>query len=241
MKRGIVIGSSTGIGRALARVLAENGYEVGLAGRRVELMEEVARETATRSFVKEIDLTRPQEARSRLAELIDEMGDVELIVVNSGIGSHDPDWDEELQIITVNVTGFAAVANKAFEYLVERRSGQLVGISSIAGLRGLRSAYSGSKAFVSTYLEGLQLKADSLRVDVRVTDIKPGFVATPMTEGRSDMFWVAPADTAARQIYDAIRKKKRHAYVTKRWRLMAWVMKSLPYPIVSMISSRRRT
>ena len=149
-------------------------------------------------------------------------------------------WDEERQIIAVNVTGFAAVANKAFEYLARRGSGQLVGISSIAGLRGLRSAYSGSKAFVSTYLEGLQLKADSLRVDVQVTDIKPGFVATPMTEGRSDMFWVAPADTAARQIYDAIRKKKRHAYVTKRWRLMAWVMKSLPYPIVSLISSRRR-
>jgi short-subunit dehydrogenase len=65
-------------------------------------------------------------------------------------------------------------------------------------------------------------------------------VDTPMTAGREDMFWVATPEKAARQIYDAIRKRKRHVYVTKRWRLMGWLMKSLPYPLVSWLAAKRR-
>ena len=240
MRKAIVIGSSTGIGRALAEVLAENGYEVGLAGRNTQLMGEIAARLPTRGYVKAIDVTRTEEARARLIELADEMGGVELIVVNSGVGDYDPDWDEELGIIEVNVKGFAAMASRALEYFIQRGAGHLVGITSIAALRGLRAAYSGSKAFASIYLEALRFKADGLGVDVTVTDVKPGFVATPMTEGRRDMFWVASADEAARQIYDAIRNKKRHVYVTRRWRLMAWVMKTLPYPVASLLVNRRR-
>jgi short-subunit dehydrogenase len=240
MNKAIVIGSSTGIGRALAQVLAEHGYEVGLAGRNLPLMEELAAALPTRGYVMAMDISRTEEARSRLRQLVDDMGDVELIVVNSGVGHHDPDWEQELEIIEVNVRGFAAVASAALDYFVERGSGHIVGITSIAGLRGLRAAYSGSKAFGSVYLEALRLRADYAGADVTVTDVMPGFVATPMTEGRKDMFWVATAEEAARQIYDAIRKKKRHVYVTRRWRLMAWVMKLMPYPLVSAISTRRQ-
>ena len=240
MKKAIVVGSSTGIGRALVQVLAEEGYEVGLAGRNVALMEELAAAIPTRGYVMAMDVSRTEEARSRLRELVDAMGDVELIVVNSGVGHHDPDWEQELEIIEVNVKGFAAVASAALDYFVERGSGHVTGITSIAGLRGLRAAYSGSKAFGSVYLEALRLKADYAGADVTVTDVKPGFVATPMTEGREDMFWLATPEEAARQIYKAIRKKRRHVYVTRRWRLMAWVMKVMPYPLVSAISTRRR-
>jgi short-subunit dehydrogenase len=240
VKRAIIIGASSGIGRKLAVALAEEGYELGLAGRRTELLEELAGSLPTRGYVKTLDLNLPAESRQRMTELLDEMGDVELIIVNSGIGHHDPDWHQELEVIAVNVTGFAAMANLAMDFFLRRGSGHLVGISSIAALRGLRSAYSGSKAFVSTYLEGLRLKADGMRVDVHVTDVKPGFVDTPMTEGRKDMFWVASAELAARQIATAIKKKKRHVYVTRRWRLMAWLMKSLPYPVVSFLVARRQ-
>ncbi len=240
MKKAIVVGSSTGIGHALVRVLAENGYEVGLAGRNVALMEELAAALPARGYVKVMDVSRTEEARSRLRELIDEMGGADLIVGNSGVGHHDPNWEEELEIIEVNVKGFAAVASAALDYFIEQGSGHVVGITSIAALRGLRAAYSGSKAFDAVYLEALRLKADRLGVDVTVTDVKPGFVATPMTEGREDMFWVASPEEAAKQIYQAIRKKKRHVYVTRRWRLMAWLMKTLPYPLVSAISSRRQ-
>lgn len=240
MSKAIVIGTSSGIGRALAKVLAANGYEVGLAGRRVEMMEELRREIGAKTHLKAMDLARPEEARQLLGQLIEEMGDVELIVVNSGVGHTDPPWEIELQIIGVNVTGFAAVANRAMTYFIERGSGHLVGISSIASLRGIRVAYSASKAFDSTYLESLRLKADGLGLDIQVTDVKPGFVATEMTAGREGMFWVATADEAARQIYTAIRKRKRHVYVTRRWRLMGWVMKTLPYPLVSKIVNRKR-
>ncbi len=241
MPRAIVIGSSSGIGRSLAKVLAREGYEVGLAGRRVEEMEELRREIGGRALVRRLDLTQPAEARQGLRELLAEMGDVDLIVVNSGVGHSDPDWEQETEILAINVVGFAAMANLALEYFISRGVGQLVGISSIAALRGLRAAYSGSKAFASTYLEGLRLKADKLGVDVQVLDVKPGFVATPMTGGRTDMFWVASADRAARQIYRAVRRRKRHVYVTRRWRLIAWLMKSLPYPLVAFLASRRRS
>jgi len=241
MGKAIVIGSSTGIGRALSKILAENGYEVGLAGRNVSLMEELQQQLPTRSYVTRLDLTRVEEARQALKELIDEMGDVDLIVINSGVGSSEPSWEEELEILAVNVVGFAVMARTAMEYFTGRGSGHIVGVSSVSALRGITTAYSSSKAFDSTYLEALQFQADRLGVDVRVTDVKPGFVETPMTDGRTDMFWISPPDKAARQIYAAIRKRKRHVYVTKRWRLMAWVMKTLPYSVASWVQGRRRS
>lgn len=240
MKRAIVIGSSTGIGRALAKVLGTAGYEVGLAGRNTRLMEELAAEIPTRSFVKTLDLVEHEAARQALGELIAEMGDVELIVVNSGVGSSAPTWREELEIMAVNVVGFAAMARRAMDYFIERGAGHLVGISSISALRAVTTCYSGSKAFASSYLEGLRFEADRLDLAIEVTDIKPGFVDTPMTQGRQAMFWVASAEKAARQIYRAIRKRRRHVYVTRRWRLMGWVMKGLPYPAASWIQRRRR-
>ncbi len=240
MSKAIVIGSSTGIGRALSKVLAENGYEVGLAGRNMVLMEELRQQLPTRSYVRRLDLAHVEEARQALTELIGEMGDVDLIVINSGVGSSEPSWEKELEILAVNVVGFAGMARAAMEYFSRRGSGHIVGISSVSALRGITTAYSSSKAFDSTYLEALQFQADRLGVDVRVTDVKPGFVETPMTDGRTDMFWISPPDKAARQIYAAIRKRKRHVYVTKRWRLMAWVMKTLPYSVASWVQGRRR-
>jgi len=240
MKKAIVIGSSSGIGRALAKVLASEGYAVGLTGRRLELMEALRSELPTQSYVRQMDLLRPEESRLGLRELIREMGVVDLIVINSGVGHSDPDWAQEGEIIGVNVMGFAAVANQAMEHFVERGSGHIVGITSISALRGLAAAYSSSKAFAATYLEALRLKADKLNADICVTDVKPGYVETPMTSGRDDMFWVASADTAARQIYAAIRKKRRHVYVTRRWRLVAWLMKSLPYPVLARLSRSGR-
>jgi short-subunit dehydrogenase len=241
MSKAIVIGSSTGIGRALSTILAENGYEVGLAGRDTARMEELRRQLPTRSYVKRLDLTRAEEARQALRGLIDEMGGVDLIVINSGVGSSEPSWEEEFEILAVNVVGFAVMARTAMEYFSGRGSGHIVGISSVSALRGITTAYSSSKAFDSTYLEALQFQADRLGADIRVTDVKPGFVTTPMTDGRTDMFWISSPDRAARQIYAAIRKRKRHVYVTKRWRVMGWVMKTLPYPIASWVQGRRRS
>ncbi len=87
--------------------------------------------------------------------------------------------------------------------------------------------YNASKAFESNYMEGLRQKIVSLRLPITVTDIKPGFVKTDMLKAKS-AFWASTADKAARQIYSAIERKKSIAYITRRWRLIAWLMKILP-------------
>ncbi|RMG31032.1 MAG: SDR family NAD(P)-dependent oxidoreductase [Methanobacteriota archaeon] len=150
--------------------------------------------------------------------------------MNSGVGTIDPSWESEKQVIEVNVIGFVALANWAMEYFKERGGGHIVGISSIAALKGYgrTPAYCASKAFISTYMQGLQQRSNKKRMGITVTDVKPGFVATPMTEKNKGMFWVAPVEKAARQIYQAIAKRKRHAYITRRWRLVAWAIKAMP-------------
>jgi short-subunit dehydrogenase len=227
----IVVGASSGIGRELARQLAACGYGVGLAARREDLLAELARELSTPVWLKTMDLARPDEAMSRLRELVAEMKDVELFVISAGTGSLNPEleWAPELATIAVNVTGFAAVANVAVAHLRQRGAGQLVGISSLAALRGssVAPAYNASKAFVSNYLEGLRLMLRRQNLPVTVTDVQPGLVATRMAQGEGQ-FWVAAPAKAAGQILDAIRRRRRHAYVTRRWRIIAWFMKLAP-------------
>lgn len=230
-RNAIIIGASSGIGRELAKVLAENGYGVGLVARREPLLASLAREISTPTFIKVIDISDPETAIPRLRELIAEMGDVDLFVLNSGTGHLNDalDWEPERETIAVNVAGFTALTGVAVAHLTARGSGHIVGISSIAALRGGRAApaYNASKAFMSSYLQGLRQKFAKAHLPIVVTDIQPGFVDTPMAKG-DGKFWVAPAEVAARQIFTAIRKGKAHAYVTRRWRLIAWVLKLLP-------------
>jgi len=227
----IVIGASSGIGLELARLLAASGYGVGLVARRGDLLEGLARELSTPVWTKTLDLAQTDEAMSGLRELIAEMKDVELFVISAGTGFFNPEleWEPERATIAVNVVGFAAAANVAIEHLKQRGAGHLVGISSLAALRGgpEAPAYGASKAFVSNYLEGLRLMLRRKHLPITVTDVKPGFVATRMAQGERQ-FWVASPAEAARQILDAIRHRKRHVYVTRRWRLVAWLMKLAP-------------
>ena len=242
MKKAIVVGASSGIGRALAELLAADGYEVGLASRRLELLAELAARLPTRSYVRELDVESPEAARQLLAELIAEMGGVDVIVLSSGVTTRGGTWEDELRVVRVNVAGFVALASLAMSHFLQRGSGHLVGLSSVSALRaaGVSSAYSASKAFVSRYLEGQSVRADSSGADVRVTDVKPGFVETAMTEGQEGLFWVAPVEVAARQIYAAMRRRRRHVYITRRWRLVAWLMRILPYPLLVRLTAGKR-
>jgi short-subunit dehydrogenase len=233
VRNAIVVGASSGIGRALALRLARDGYAVGLTGRRVALLEELRREIGAGTRVKEMDVADAAGAMSRLAELIAEMGGVDLVVLNAGTGAVNPDllWEREEPAILVNVHGFAALAGVAMRHFIGRGRGHLVGISSVSALRGSRHApaYGASKAFVSNYLEGLWYYAARLGLPIAVTDVQPGFVDTAMTRGQSRTFWVAPVDEAADQIVAAIRRRKKRVVVTRRWRLMAWLMRALPH------------
>lgn len=231
MKKAIIVGASSGIGKEVAKVLAQNNYAVGLTGRRGELLTALQSEIATQSYVKTFDVSQTDTAIQALTELINEMGGVDLIVISAGVGFINPefDWEKERATIETNVAGFAAMANVAVKHFLERQKGHLVGISSIAAIRGTgdAAAYNASKAFVSNYLEGLQKKFVKLNLPVVVTDVKPGFVDTAMAQGEG-LFWVAPPEKAARQIYDVIKARQSHAYVTKRWRSIGLLLKLMP-------------
>lgn len=229
--KAIVMGASSGMGKELARILSNNNHIVGLAARRINLLEELQKELPGKSYIKQIDISRFAEAEKAFRELITAMGGVDLVVISSGFGDTNPQlkWNIEKETIDVNVAGFTLIASIAFQYFLEKGSGHLAGISSVAALRGNRSdpAYSASKAYVSNYLEGLRQRAVRSRKPITVTDLKPGFVKTPMSKG-GKLFWLATAEEAAEQIFDALRGKKKLAYITKRWRLIAWVMKAAP-------------
>jgi short-subunit dehydrogenase len=238
MRNAIIIGASSGIGRALAKVLASHGYKVGLVARRMELLQEIANEIHTTTFVKAIDVSKPAEAMQRLRELIAEMQGAELFVISAGTGFINPklEWEPEDETIAVNVSGFAAIANVAVSHLEARGSGHLVGISSIAALRGNPDApaYGASKAFMSNYLQGLRYRFSKLQLPVVVTDVQPGFVDTAMAKAERK-FWMATPEKAAAQIFAAVRKRKRHVYVTRRWRLIAWLIKAMPDRLAQML------
>ncbi|MBI9016959.1 MAG: SDR family NAD(P)-dependent oxidoreductase [Phycisphaerae bacterium] len=230
-KKAIITGATSGIGKALAQLLSNKGYSLGLTGRRTELLEELKSSLPGSVYICTMDVAQKDEAMEQFQQLIDKLDGLDLAIINAGCGQANPDlnWEMEKQVIDVNVMGFAATANVAMRHFIKQGHGHLVGISSVAAIRGYHDvpAYNASKAFVSNYLQGLRHKAVHARLPITVTDIKPGFVDTKMAQGEK-IFWRASTEVAANQIYRAIVKKKSHAYVTKRWRLIAWLVKLLP-------------
>lgn len=231
MPKAIIVGASSGIGLALAKKLSKEGYELGLTARRLDLLLDLQEELKTKTYVKKIDVAHDSEAMIQVQSLIQEMGEVDLFILNAGVlyNNLELDWAKEKATIAINVMGFSAMANIAMKHLFLRGRGHLVGISSVSGIRGERSspAYSASKAFVSNYLEGLRVKAFKEQKNISVTDIQPGWVDTDMAIGE-DTFWMCSAEKAALLIYSAIERKRAQAYISSRWFLYAWFMKVLP-------------
>ena len=230
MKRAIIVGASSGIGYELAVQLAALGYQLGLMARREERLNELSNLLPGDHFVQVTDLTDADSARAQLASLITQMGDVELIVVNSGVGASEKklDWAVESEMIDVNVRGFTAMSMDAMNYFVQRGGGHLVGVSSIAAhfSGGLSLTYNASKAFVSSYLNGMRSRAARSRLPITITTVEPGFIDTPMLETKP--VWTVPVEKAVAQIVKAIINKKDHVYITKRWVVVAGMFYILP-------------
>jgi len=238
MKSAIIIGASSGIGRALAVALSVDGYRVGVVARRADLLARLQAELTGPCVIKTVDVSQPELAMPLLRELIDQLRDVELFIVSAGTGFDNAtlEWEPERETIAVNVLGFAGMVNVAVAHLEARGSGHLVGISSLAGLRGNRvaPAYAASKAFVSNYLQSMRYRFNKSKLPIAVTDVLAGFVDTAMAKA-DQRFWVASPQTAARQIVAAIRGRKQRVYVTRRWRLIAWLMKAVPDALYSRL------
>ena len=231
MNKAIVIGATSGIGKELAKLLVKNGYTVGITGRREELLNKIKDENQSAYLTKTFDVTDTVLSIQKLNELITELGGLDMVIISSGTGDINSqlDFAIEKRTIDTNVLGFTCIADWAFNYFENQKSGHLVGISSVGGLRGSRQApsYSATKAYQINYLEGLRQKAGKLKAQIHITDIRPGLVDTEMAKGEG-LFWVMPVAKTAGQIFNAILKKRKVAYVTKRWWLMAMVSKAIP-------------
>jgi short-subunit dehydrogenase len=231
MKKAIVIGATTGIGKQLAIVLAENNYKVGITGRRDQLLLNLQASKPDSFVVSCFDVAAIEAIPQLLTQLTDELGGLDLLVLSSGTGKINPSLDTsiEQQTNTVNVAGFTAVADWAFNFFERQGFGHFAAITSIAAIRGSRQApaYGASKAYQVNYLEGLRQKATKIKLPVYITDIRPGFVDTAMAQAEQ-MFWVAPVDKAAAQIYKALENRRAVVYITKRWRLVAFIFRIVP-------------
>lgn len=238
MRKVIIVGATSGIGRSLAKLFVENNFKVGITGRRTILLEEIKSERPENYFIRTFDTTETQTISTHLNELTLELGGLDLLVISSGTGDLNTrlDFDIEEKTIDTNVSGFTAIADWAFSYFQEQKQGHLVAISSIAGLRGNSQApsYSATKAYQINYLESLRIKAAKSSFPVFITDIRPGFVNTEMAKGEG-LFWVSQVDKAAKQIYKAIISKRKIVYVTKRWGMLALLVKFLPNWVIEKL------
>ncbi|MDH4201186.1 MAG: SDR family NAD(P)-dependent oxidoreductase [Spirochaetia bacterium] len=231
MKKAIIIGATSGIGRALSIILSKNGYTVCAAGRRTDLLKSLQSELLPGSLVRAMDISDIKNAVNTFNKICTDLKGADLIVISAGTGHLNPDleWLKEKETIDVNVSGFSAIAGAAYRHFAEQGYGHLVGISSLAGIRGGGGApaYNASKSFIFNYLQGLRHKSAKMNLPIYITDIRPGFVDTAMAQGEG-LFWVQSPEKAARQIFLAIQKRKKVAYITKRWTLIAWILRMLP-------------
>jgi short-subunit dehydrogenase len=235
----VIVGASSGIGEALAHALNRDGWRLALLARRLDRLEALRDTLAPETVVRGIDVAQPG-AAAVLEQVLDELGRVDLVVISAGTGhnNHDVRWELDIETVTVNVVGFMAVAQVAMRHFLRRASGHLVGISSIAALRGngAGAAYAASKAFQSVYLDGLRELARDSGHPIVVTEVQPGGVDTAMLKPDRPLpavirrlFVVSPT-RAASQILRAIHKRKKHAYITGRYALVAFILRVLPRP-----------
>jgi short-subunit dehydrogenase len=226
----IIIGGSSGIGRALACQLSENGFRVVITGRRLEKLQEVKDLFPNQINIIQHDVRDYKSSEMMLNESIGLLQTIDLIIYSSGVGepNYDLEWSKEVPTLETNIMGAVKIYGLAYQLFKKQGFGHLVGISSIAGIRGNRHvpAYFASKAFQINYLESLWLKGKRSKSNIFVTDVRPGFIDTDMAIGET--FWMADTDKAARQIIHAIEKKKKRVYITKRWFLIALVLKIIP-------------
>ncbi|MFY7671313.1 SDR family NAD(P)-dependent oxidoreductase [Tenacibaculum sp. MEBiC06402] len=239
MHRAIVFGATSGIGKRLTEILIKNNYKVAVTGRRLAKLEELANEYPDKVIFKQNDIQKVGEVEKVFNDIVQEFKEVHLIVQSSGVAylNSELDWGKEEDTILTNVYGVTKLYDLAFNLFRKQGFGHLVGISSIASIRGSRGApsYFASKAYQKAYLESLYLKTKEISSSkVFITDIRPGFVDTAMAVGEG-IFWLTPLDKAAEQIFKALKNKKRVAYVSKRWAIIAFVLKLMPTWILKKV------
>jgi short-subunit dehydrogenase len=231
----VITGASSGIGRSLAKTLANRGARVGLIARRGPALDELAAEIRQNGGVAAsavADVADRSGLRRAVEELAQILGPVDLMVANAGVGV--PTTLEPVNIevveetIRVNVLGVVYAIDAVLPSMLERKTGQIAAISSLAGYKGMpgESAYCASKAAVNSYME-------ALRVQVRdrgivISTICPGFIRTPMTATMSFMPFVLSADQAADRIARALARKVKVYNFPWPTAALMWIAQRMP-------------
>ena len=241
--RAIITGASSGIGLELARELSRRGYELALLARRIELLEEVARELP-RAIAIRCDVADAASVRDAVRRAESTFGGpFDLAIANAGVSipGHATKFklDDAEQIIRVNVLGMLYLFDAVIPSMVERRSGRFVGVASIAGLRGIPAAgvYSASKAAMHALLEAWRVEL--IPHGVGVTIVNPGFVATPMTaKNRFKMPFLMGPERAATIIADGVERGKRVVEFPRPMSLLMRAARLVPDALYDRIMSR---
>src|SRR5215204_2500593 len=244
-KVALVTGASSGIGRALALELGRRGARLGLTARRAEellrLAEEVER-AGGEALALPADVRDPEALKGVAESVRQRWGKVDVLVANAGMSSTTAatrlNAGEVGDVITVNVIGVVNSVAAVLPAMIERGSGHLVAISSLASYRGMpkSGAYSASKAAVSTFFESLRV--DLRRSHIDVTTIHPGFIRTPLTAGRKKKlpFLLEPEDAACRIIRAVERRARTYAFP---WQLasLVRVIRHIPGAVYDRLAS----
>ena len=229
MKRAIVIGASSGIGLEVARILKEKGWRVGVAARRLERLTEF-------EVSAQIDVTN-EDAGQQLIQLVERLGGMDLYFHASGIGKQNRELHEDIELRTMatNATGFTRMVGTAYRYMAGHGGGHITVISSIAGTKGLgpAPAYSATKALQNTYIEALEQLANTRKLNIRFTDLRPGFVDTdllrPDSEGDALRYPILLDPTAvARDMVRSIECRRHVRVIDWRWRIVTAAWRLVP-------------
>ena len=233
MKRAIVIGASSGIGREVARLLISEGWTVGVAARREAMLQDLGA-----TAIACIDVTA-EDATQRLRRIIEDTGGMDLFFYASGIGHQNRQLREDIEISTMqtNGLGFTRMIGEAYRYFAERQEqngakewGHIAAITSIAGTKGLgpAPAYSATKAMQNVYLQALEQQAHQRGLRIRFTDIRPGFVDTALLKGDFRYPMMLQPKNVAREIVSAIKAHNHIRVIDWRYRLLTAFWRRIP-------------
>lgn len=239
--RAIVVGASSGLGAALVRQLVSQRYCVAAVARReanLAALRDSLGKDVVRPYVH--DVTEFEQTPMLFDQITRDLGGLDLIIycaaVQPPVALHEYSFEKDEAMVNTNFLGAVAWLNQAATRFERARSGQIVGISSIAGDRGRvgSPAYNASKAGLNTYLEALRNRLS--RYGVTVTTIKPGFVDTELLKNAPKTFWVISPEEAAAQTLTAIRRRRQVAYVPSRWQFVGLAVRSVPSFIFRRLS-----
>lgn len=233
MKKIVIMGATSGIGRKVAEKLASEGMRVGIAGRNVEAMREMQQKYPGMIVYSRIDVTQ-DDAPTHLHDLIRRLGGMDVYLHVSGIGFTNDELDptRELATMNTNVTGFTRMVGAAFRYFRDERAGfgQIAAVTSVAGTNGIGTlaAYSASKRFQQTYLRALNQLSNRMKLHIRFTDIRPGWIRTPLLDANRSYPMLMKLPYAADKVVEAVRRRRRVAVVDWRWNILVGLWRLIP-------------